>query len=189
MNKLITIINVIRNIIGLFLAFVGAVSIFSNDVYISIFVIIWGISLTHLFYKKLKIKRKSVQFIIPIIVLLVFGVILPNNIKQKHIKSNEYTQSNIDIIKNKEQEKNQKIEVTNLKFDEEEIELDLKEEKEIQLIITPTEAKIEDLEYCSSDENIAVLISKNLDDKTLIVKPISEGTCELFVREKRKNRE
>ena len=140
MNKLITIINVIRNIIGLFLAFVGAVSIFSNDVYISIFVIIWGISLTHLFY-------------------------------------------------NKEQEKNQKIEVTNLKFDEEEIELDLKEEKEIQLIITPTEAKIEDLEYCSSDENIAVLISKNLDDKTLIVKPISEGTCELFVREKRKNRE
>ena len=146
MNKLITIINVIRNIIGLFLAFVGAVSIFSNDVYISIFAIIWGISLTHLFYKKLKIKRKSVQFIIPIIVLLVFGVILPNNIKQKHIKSNEYTQSNIDIIKNKEQEKNQKIEVTNLKFDEEEIELDLKEEKEIQLIITPTEAKIEDLE-------------------------------------------
>ena len=137
----------------------------------------------------MKIKRKSVQFIIPIIVLLVFGVILPNNIKQKHIKSNEYTQSNIDIIKNKEQEKNQKIEVTNLKFDEEEIEIDLKEEKEIQLIITPTEAKIEDLEYCSSDENIAVLISKNLDDKTLIVKPISEGTCELFVREKRKNRE
>ena len=91
--------------------------------------------------------------------------------------------TNFNIVK---KPKKEDIEIEE---DEEEIELDLKEEKEIQLIITPTEAKIEDLEYCSSDENIAVLISKNLDDKTLIVKPISEGTCELFVREKRKNRE
>ena len=52
MNKLIVIINVIRNIIGLFLVFVGAVSIFSNNIYVCIFAILWGISLTHLFYKK-----------------------------------------------------------------------------------------------------------------------------------------
>ena len=66
--------------------------------------------------------------------------------------------------------------------------MDLKEEKEIQLIIMPAEANIENLEYCSSDENIAVLISKNTDDKTLIIKPISEGTGEIFVRENRRNR-
>lgn len=58
MNKLIVIINVIRNIIGLFLVFVGAVSIFSNNIYVCIFAILWGISLTHLFYKKWKLKEK-----------------------------------------------------------------------------------------------------------------------------------
>lgn len=187
MNKLIVIINVIRNIIGLFLVFVGAVSIFSNDVYISIFAILWGISLTHLFYKKMKIKRKSIQFIIPIIILLAFSIIASRS-SDKDIKNNKYNESNINISENKEIEEDQPVEVTNLKFDEEEIEMDLKEEKEIQLIIMPAEANIENLEYCSSDENIAVLISKNTDDKTLIIKPISEGTCEIFVRENRRNR-
>ncbi len=185
MNKLIVIINVIRNIIGLFLVFVGAVSIFSNNIYVCIFMILWGISLTHIFYRTLKIKRKSVQLIIPIIVVLLYCIIAPESIETKDITNNK---NNIDIIENKEPEEDQPVEVTNLKFDEEEIEIDLKEEKEIQLIIMPAEANIENLEYCSSDENIAVLISKNTDDKTLIVKPISEGTCEIFVRENRRNR-
>ena len=122
MNKLIVIINVIRNIIGLFLVFVGAVSIFSNNIYVCIFMILWGISLTHIFYRTLKIKRKSVQLIIPIIVVLLYCIIAPESIETKDITNNK---NNIDIIENKEPEEDQPVEVTNLKFDEEEIEIDL----------------------------------------------------------------
>lgn len=90
-------------------------------------------------------------------------------------------------VRNKLSEE-EKIEIESLHFDESELEIDIKETKEIILKISPNNAEIEGLEYRTSDEKIAFLEKTNIkDDKSEItfkIKPIGEGNCEIFAKSK-----
>ena len=89
--------------------------------------------------------------------------------------------TNINII---QEEKN--IEISELKFKESEMEIDIKENKEIVLEILPNNAKTENLELCSSNSQIAILEKSDVEDTedeiTLKIKPIAEGNCEIYVK-------
>lgn len=91
------------------------------------------------------------------------------------------------VVKNKPSEE-EKIEIESLHFDESELEIDIKETKEIILKVSPNNAEIESLEYRTSDEKIASLEKTNIkDDKSEIalkIKPNGEGNCEIFAKAK-----
>lgn len=76
------------------------------------------------------------------------------------------------------------IEITNLKFNETEIELDIKETKDIILEVLPEKANIENLELCTSNSEIATLEKTNSENTgskiTIKVQPITEGECEVY---------
>ena len=95
------------------------------------------------------------------------------------IDTNTSTSTNIvQEIKN--------IDITNLKFDEAEIELDINESKNITLEIAPENANIDSLEYCSSNDKVATIVRTDTDiienKITLKINPIAEGSCEIFVK-------
>lgn len=78
------------------------------------------------------------------------------------------------------------IDITNLKFNEAEIELDINESKNITLEIEPENANIDSLEYCSSNDKVATIERTDTDiiknKITLKINPIAEGNCEIFVK-------
>ncbi len=166
----------VRNICGGLFIFVGFFGIFIYGILPGIFMMLVGISLLPIFYKKIKLNTKYMQIVLPIILLVILTTIIQNG-------NNNISETNTNIIQG-----NKILEITSLKFDESEIELDIKEKKDIILIISPEKANIDNLEFCTSNNEIAILEKTDLYNTegniNLRIKPISEGICEVYVKSK-----
>lgn len=170
--------SIIRNFIGGFFIFTGFVGMFSSGFIAGIFMMLFGISLLPIFYEKIKLKIKNIQIVLPIILIFISVMTMP--------EATTDTNSNIDEINTNIVLEEENIEITELKFNESELEIDIKENKEIVLEILPENANVEDLEFCTSDNQIAILekfdVENNENKITLKVKPIAEGNCEIYVK-------
>lgn len=168
--------NIIRNIFGGFFIFGGFCGICVNDFLAGFFMMLFGISLLPIVYEKTKLSKvKYIQIILPIILIFISIINMPE------VPSEDNTNTNANIA-----QENGNIEITNLKFNEAEIQLDIKESKYIVLEVQPVNANIENLEYCSSDNNVLTVektdIENNENKVTLKINPIKEGSCEIFVK-------
>ena len=172
--------SIIRNIFGVLFAFAGVNSMFSGDFASGTFMTLFGISLLPIFYEKTKLNKKHIQIILPIILMLGLGVV--------EQKSTIETNNNININENNtnmvQEEKNDGI--TNLRFSESNIEVDIHDNKEVILEVLPENANIENLEFCTSDNQIAIMertgTVNNENKTTLKIKPIGEGSCEIYAK-------
>ena len=170
--------RIIRNIFGAFFILIGFCGTFSGGFIVGIFMILFGISLLPIFYEKTKLKVKYIQVILPIILAFVSIMTMPESTKR--IDSNA-TETNTNIV---QEEKN--IEITELKFNESEIDIDIKEDRSITLEILPENADLEGVQFWSSDEQIAILEKINVTDNEnniiLKIKPIAEGNSEIYAK-------
>ncbi len=163
--------NVIRNIFGGLFIFIGFAGTFSNELISGIFMMLFGISLLPIFYKKTTLNIKYIQIILPLILIFLFGIVTPEST----------IETNTNIV---QEQKN--IEISELKFNESEMQIDIKEDKEIVLEVLPNNANTANLELCSSDSQIAILEKSDVEDNenkiTLKIKPVAEGNCEIYVK-------
>lgn len=170
--------RIIRNIFGGLFIFTGFIGMFSNGFVAGIFMMLFGMSLLPIFYEKTKLNIKYIQIILPIILLVLFGMVSP--------KTTTDNNSNVNEINTNLLEEETTIEITELKFNETEMEIDIKENKEIVLEILPKNANIENLELCTSNNQIAILeksdVKNNENKVTLKIKPIAEGICEIYAK-------
>ena len=170
--------RIIRNIFGGLFICTGFFGMFSSGFIAGIFMLLFGISLLPIFYEKIKLNIKHIQIILPIILIFMSIMTMPESTTENNSNINEI---NTNIV---QEEKS--IEITELKFNESEMEIDIKESKEILLEILPNNANTENLELCSSDSQIAILEKSDVEDNenkiTLKIKPIAEGNCEIYVK-------
>lgn len=176
--------NIVRYICGVFFILTGFSGMLMNDFLAGFFMMLFGISLLPVLYKKTKLNQvKHIQIILPIILIIISGISMPEATNVRYTNVSTDTSTNISM--NTLQE-SKKVEIANLKFNETEIELDINESKNIILEITPENADIDNLEYCSSNDKIATIaktdIEKTENKITLKLTPIAEGTCEIFVK-------
>lgn len=155
-----------------------------NNILAGFFMMLFGISLLPVLYKKTKLNPiKHIQIILPIILIIIYGISMPDvpNVTDTNIIADLYTNTSTNIV---QEIKN--IDITNLKFNEAEIELDINESKNITLEITPENANIDSLEYYSSNDKVATIERTDTDiienKITLKINPIAEGSCEIFVK-------
>lgn len=84
------------------------------------------------------------------------------------------------------EETEEKPEITSLHFDETELEMDINETKDLTLEIKPENAETEDLQYCTSNEEVASLEKTDgtaVESKVnLKLNPAGEGVCEVFAK-------
>lgn len=167
----------LRIILGSIIIIGGIGGITSGDIIPAIFCILCGISLIPAIYEKSKLKdKKLVQIIIPIILFSICGMTLQKeNVKTNYPQNEIYTNTKIE----------EKIEIEKLKFDESDIEIDIKETKDILLNIDPTTADISEIKFNSTNSQI-VEFNKNTEksnEKFIYAKiqPIAEGEAEVYV--------
>lgn len=80
----------------------------------------------------------------------------------------------------------EKPEITSLHFEETELQLDINETKDLTLEIEPENADTQDLQYCTSNEEVAKLEKAEETSEgnkiNLKLTPASEGECEVFAK-------
>ncbi len=183
MNNINKIFNVIRDIFGAIFIIIGLGGLISGDIVAGIFVTLFGITLLPILYRKINFNKfKYAPIVLPIIFLITSIVFMPSKESDA-----EPVETNTTVSQEENQtEEEKKIEIEGLNFNESELEIDIKEIKDIVLEVSPNNADIENLEYLTSDEKIALLEKSDVtDDKskiTLHIKPLSEGVCEVFAK-------
>lgn len=183
MNNINKIFNVIRNIFGATFILAGLMGLISGDIVAGIFMMLTGVALLPILYRKINFKKfKYAPIVLPIIFLITSIVFMPSKESDA-----EPIETNTTVSQEENQtEEEKKIEIESLNFNESELETDIKEIKDIVLEVSPNNADIENLEYLTSDEKIALLEKSDVtDDKskiTLHIKPLSEGVCEIFAK-------
>ena len=176
------ILRTIRNIVGGLFCFVGLCVAIAGSVVSGLFVILLGITLLPILYEKINFSKfKYASIILPVSCFVLFVIFMPKN-NSEVTETNDVIETSTTVIS----QEDRKIEIESLSFEETEIELDIKETKNITLGILPEDADINDLEYCTTDSKIAVLertdITSERNKITLQVKPYTEGTCEVFAK-------
>lgn len=81
-NIIKKVVNILKNILGGFFVFIGLAYMFSGEVMTSIVMMLFGISLTHIFYEKIKLTIKHIQIILPIILMIIFIIVAPKTSNQ-----------------------------------------------------------------------------------------------------------
>ena len=180
MNNINKIFNVIRDIFGAIFIIIGLGGLISGDIVAGIFVTLFGITLLPILYRKINFNKfKYAPIVLPIIFLIMSIIFMPS---KKSDKEPIETDTTVSQEENQTEEE-KKIEIEGLNFNESELE---KEIKDIVLEVSQNNADIENLEYLTSDEKIALLEKSDVtDDKskiTLHIKPLSEGVCEVFAK-------
>lgn len=183
MNNINKIFNVIRDIFGAIFIIIGLGGLTSGSIASGIFMMLTGVALLPILYRKINFKKfKYAPIILPIIFLITSIVFMPS----KESDAEPIETNTIVSQEENQTEEEKKIEIESLHFNESELETDIKEIKDIVLEVSPNNADIENLEYLTSDEKIALLEKSDVtDDKskiTLHIKPLSEGVCEIFAK-------
>ncbi len=172
------VFSVLRNILGGILAFIGIAGIIAGNVLAGIFMILSGVAVFPLLYQKTKLNKfKYIQIILPISLLIITILCI--------VKNNPIEDTSVEIQTTTSAE-NQEIEIDKLQFTQSNLELDVKETKNIILEIFPENAVMRSMDYQVTDEKIATVEktdSSNESNKLVLsIKPLAEGECELFVK-------
>ena len=97
------------------------------------------------------VNGKIKLIIILVLTILLFLIVISGS------KHQNVSQNQMNDVLSSTNEYQEKIAITSLKFNEKEIELDIKETKDVILEILPENANIDNLEICTSDNNIATI--------------------------------
>lgn len=171
--------KIIRIGLSVVLILSGIGGITAGDIAPAIFCILCGISLIPAIYKKVKLENnKKVQIIIPIILFIIFGMTMQS--KGTTTKDNY---SNNEIYTNNEVEKI--IDVESLKLEENDIEIDIKETKDILLKINPIDADTSKLKFNTTNSQTVKLTqnTEKSNDELIYaeIHPVGEGEAEIYV--------
>ena len=207
------IFDISLSVCGAFFALMGLIIIFTNF-WAGFFMLLTGVALIPSVYKRSKeffkeysgkipkkyyIKmstfwNKSSKFVkiaLPLVFLALSVVfILKNNVEPVSSEASETVSSTVQDAAveepTEEDKENEKPEVTDLHFDETELQLDVNESKNLVLKVSPENAGTEDLEYCTSNEEVASLekADENSEGNSINLKltPVAEGECEVFAK-------
>lgn len=132
---------------------------------------------------------RYIKIALPFVFLVLSVVFIPKNdlvpasneVSEPVSSTAESTEEPAEEVKEDE-----KSEITSLNFNETELQLDINETKNLTLEIQPENAENEDLEYCTSDEEVASLekADETAEGNKINLKltPINEGECEVFAK-------
>lgn len=205
------IFNISLSVCGAFFALMGFIIMFTNFL-VGFFMLLSGVTLIPSVYEKSKeflkeysgkipkkyydkisvIWRKSGKYIkitLPFVFLILSLVFIPrNNPASTSSEVYEPVSSTVENVEEPTEElkEDEKIEITNLNFNETELQLDINEIKYLTLEIQPEKAETENLEFCTSNEEVASLekIDETSEENKINLKliPASEGECEVFAK-------
>lgn len=133
---------------------------------------------------------RYVKIAVPLVFLVLFVVVIPKDSPAPapagDVASVSSAEESADEPLDAEEAEEEKPEITSLHFEETELQLDINENKDLTLEIGPENADTQDLQYCTSNEEVAKLekaeetSGENKINLKLI--PASEGECEVFAK-------
>ncbi len=133
---------------------------------------------------------RYVKIAVPLVFLVLFVVVIPKDSPAPapagDVASVSSAEESADEPLDTEEAEEEKPEITSLHFEETELQLDINENKDLTLEIGPENADTQDLQYCTSNEEVAKLekaeetSGENKINLKLI--PASEGECEVFAK-------
>lgn len=205
------IFDISLSVCGGFLALMGFILIFTNF-WLGFFVVLSGVALIPSVYEiskeffkacsgKISKKcydkmsafwhksNKYVKIALPVAFLILSLAFIPrNNTVPASAEASEPVSSTVQEAQEakKEEKEDEKPEVTDLHFDDTELQLDVNESKNLVLKISPEDAKTENIEYCTSNEEVANLEETDETSEgnsiNLKLSPMGEGECEVFAK-------
>lgn len=195
MNKKSRSNEIMWCIIGIYFIAMGLVSIKSLNALTGTFVVLAGVTLFPHIYKNFDSKyKKYIRIIVPGVFykMAVISAVIPAlisgyaDMNSKTIPEPETIVTEENFEEDAEPENDQGTEIKSLHLSESEIEMEINSSKEIILEVSPENFEIQDLELCSSNDDVAFLEkseSQNENGKLkLQLKSESEGECEVFVK-------
>ena len=206
------IFNILLVACGSIFALMGLIIMIANF-FAGLFMLLFGVTLMPAVYEKSKelLKKYSgkipkeyydkmrvfwnkfgryVKIAVPLVFLVLFVVVIPKDSPAPapagDVASVSSAEESADEPSNAEEAEEEKPEITSLHFEETELQLDINENKDLTLEIGPENADTQDLQYCTSNEEVAKLekaeetSGENKINLKLI--PASEGECEVFAK-------
>lgn len=178
----------VRIILGIILIIGGIERIASLEIIPAILYILCGISLIPAIYEKSKLKNnKIIQIIIPMIFLAILGMNFQketnNNGYNNYNSYSNYSNYKNELYTNTEIEKI--INIESIKLDEDNIEIDIKETRDVLLKINPINADTTELKFNTTNSQI-VEFYKNIEKSNekfiyATIQPVTEGEVEVYV--------
>ncbi len=206
------IFNILLVACGSIFALMGLIIMIANF-FAGLFMLLFGVTLIPAVYEKSKelLKKYSgkipkeyydkmrvfwnkfgryVKIAVPLVFLVLFVVVIPKDSPAPapagDVASVSSAEESADEPLDTEEAEEEKPEITSLHFEETELQLDINENKDLTLEIGPENADTQDLQYCTSNEEVAKLekaeetSGENKINLKLI--PASEGECEVFAK-------
>ena len=206
------IFNILLVDCGSIFALMGLIIMIANF-FAGLFMLLFGVTLIPAVYEKSKelLKKYSgkipkeyydkmrvfwnkfgryVKIAVPLVFLVLFVVVIPKDSPAPapagDVASVSSAEESADEPLDAEEAEEEKPEITSLHFEETELQLDINENKDLTLEIGPENADTQDLQYCTSNEEVAKLekaeetSGENKINLKLI--PASEGECEVFAK-------
>lgn len=206
------IFNILLVACGSIFALMGLIIMIANF-FAGLFMLLFGVTLIPAVYEKSKelLKKYSgkipkeyydkmrvfwnkfgryVKIAVPLVFLVLFVVAIPKDSPAPapagDIASVSSAEESADEPSDAEEAEEEKPEITSLHFEETELQLDINENKDLTLEIGPENADTQNLQYCTSNEEVAKLekaeetSGENKINLKLI--PASEGECEVFAK-------
>lgn len=206
------IFNILLVACGSIFALMGLIIMIANF-FAGLFMLLFGVTLIPAVYEKSKelLKKYSgkipkeyydkmrvfwnkfgryVKIAVPLVFFVLFVVAIPKDSPAPapagDVASVSSAEESADEPSDAEEAEEEKPEITSLHFEETELQLDINENKDLTLEIGPENADTQDLQYCTSNEEVAKLekaeetSGENKINLKLI--PASEGECEVFAK-------
>lgn len=206
------IFNILLVACGSIFALMGLIIMIANF-FAGLFMLLFGVTLIPAVYEKSKelLKKYSgkipkeyydkmrvfwnkfgryVKIAVPLVFLVLFVVVIPKDSPAPapagDVAPVSSAEESADEPLEAEEAEEEKPEITSLHFEETELQLDINENKDLTLKIGPENADTQDLQYCTSNEEVAKLekaeetSGENKINLKLI--PASEGECEVFAK-------
>ena len=206
------IFNILLVACGSIFALMGLIIMIANF-FAGLFMLLFGVTLIPAVYEKSKelLKKYSgkipkeyydkmrvfwnkfgryVKIAVPLVFLVLIVVVIPKDSPAPapagDVASVSSAEESADEPSDAEEAEEEKPEITSLHFEETELQLDINENKDLTLEIGPENADTQDLQYCTSNEEVAKLekaeetSGENKINLKLI--PASEGECEVFAK-------
>lgn len=176
-------------ILGEYFIVVGVVSMQSLNLLSGTLLVMAGVALFPAIYRDFDSKyKKYIRVIVPgafykmAVVSAVIGALISGcaNMDSKPVPEPE------TIVAEEDFEEEQDAEVKSLHLSESEVEMEINSSKEVILEVEPENFEVQDLELCSSNDDVAFLEKSEDQNENgklkLQLKSESEGECEVFVK-------
>lgn len=205
------IFNILLVACGSIFALMGLIIMIANF-FAGLFMLLFGVTLIPAVYEKSKdlLKKYSgkipkeyydkmrvfwnkfgryVKIAVPLVFFVLFVVVIPKDSTAPAPAGDDASVSSAAESTDEPsdaEEAEEKPEITSLHFEETELQLDINETKDLTLEIGPENADTQDLQYCTSNEEVAKLekAEETSEGNKINLKliPASEGECEVFAK-------